>query len=66
LTCPQGKALAAEIGATLYTEISSKTRFGLNELFQSAIDIVLGKGAAGGKAGKKAASSGGKKSCLLL
>jgi len=65
VTTEMGKALAAEIGAALYTEISSKTRFGLNELFQSAIDLVVNKGAPSGKA-KKAASSGGKKSCLLL
>ena len=37
----QGKAMAAEIGARKYMEVSAKTHQGVDELFNEAVDIVL-------------------------
>ena len=41
VTQEQGKQLAKDIGAECYMELSSKTRQGLEEVFQYAIRIVL-------------------------
>jgi len=41
ITCEQGKAMADEIGAVRYMEVSSKTGKGLNDVFVEAVSLVL-------------------------
>jgi len=63
----KGQALAKELGALKYLEVSSKTGKGLNEIFNAAISLVLSErdgGSSSGKSGSKKAKK--KEGCLLL
>ena len=62
-----------EIGAVLYSEVSAKTRDGLDQLFDKVVDIVL-KARAEAEGGVDDDDDGGaivrgkkkKKACILL
>jgi len=73
ITTEQGKAMADEIGAVKYMEVSSKTGKGLNEVFNEAVNLVLKERDATEKGessenGKSASKSKKKKKdgCILL
>jgi Ras-related C3 botulinum toxin substrate 1 len=69
ITTEQGKAMADEIGAVKYMEVSSKTGKGVNEVFNDAVDMVLkereghGENQAPAKSSKKKSK---KEGCVLL
>jgi Ras-related C3 botulinum toxin substrate 1 len=72
ITLEAGQAMAKQIKAAKYLEVSSKTRQGLEEVFAQAIDLVLemrgissnkGEGEAKSPAVKPAAK---KKNCMIL
>jgi len=73
ITPEMGQAMAKQIKAAKYLEVSSKTRQGLEDVFNQAIDLVLemrgipSKTEEGGKAPQS--KSGGKKkekNCIIL
>lgn len=78
ITPDMGHAMAKQIKASKYLEVSSKTRQGLEEVFNQAIDLVLEmrgapvKGDHGGgeskNSGKSASGGKGKKdkNCIIL
>jgi len=75
ITPEMGQAMAKQIKAAKYLEVSSKTRQGLEEVFNQAIDLVLemrgipSKPDESGKGGQTKSSSGGKKkekNCIIL
>jgi len=71
ITGDQGKAMADEIGAVKYMEVSSKTGKGLNEVFNEAVNLVLKErdGEKGESSDHSKASKGKKKKkdgCILL
>jgi len=71
VTPEMGRSMAQEISAAQYLEISAKTRQGLVQLFQEAINtVVVARGLASGKSHTKANGPGGgggkKKNCALL
>jgi len=67
VTPEMGRSMAQEIAAAQYLEISAKTRQGLVQLFQEAINTVLVARGIVGKPHAKANSAGGKKkNCVLL
>jgi len=75
ITPEMGQAMAKQIKAAKYLEVSSKTRQGLEDVFIQAIDLVLEmrgvptKNEDGGKGHVKGSSAGGKKkekNCIIL
>jgi len=71
ISTEQGKAMADEIGAVKYMEVSSKTGKGLNEVFNEAVNLVLKERDATekGESLEKSASKSKKKKkdgCILL
>jgi Ras-related C3 botulinum toxin substrate 1 len=74
ITTQQGESLGKEIGCARYMEVSSKTGQGLADIFNQAVDLVIGQrgGPSGSisESGKSSHSSGGgsrkKKGCTLL
>jgi len=78
ITPESGQAMAKQIKASKYLEVSSKTRQGLEEVFNQAIDLVLEiRGVTSSKGGdhpnsdtgKPVGKSGGKKkdkNCIIL
>jgi len=81
ITAEMGQSMAKQIKAAKYLEVSSKTRQGLEDVFNQAIDLVLemrgvpskseGQGTETGKAssgGKQSSGSGKKKdkNCIIL
>lgn len=70
----KGESLGKEIGCARYMEVSSKTGQGLADIFNQAVDLVIGQrgGPSGSisESGKSSHSSGGgsrkKKACTLL
>lgn len=68
ITPEMGQAMAKQIKAAKYLEVSSKTRQGLEDVFNQAIDLVLEmrgipskSEGEGGKGSQSKSSSGGKK-----
>jgi len=71
ISAEQGKAMAEEIGAVKYMEVSSKTGKGLNEVFNEAVNLVLKDRDGGEKDSDNVKSSKAKKKkkgdgCFLL
>eukprot|EP01097_Dermamoeba_algensis_P002036 TRINITY_DN1811_c0_g1_i1.p1 TRINITY_DN1811_c0_g1~~TRINITY_DN1811_c0_g1_i1.p1 ORF type:complete len:264 (-),score=54.11 TRINITY_DN1811_c0_g1_i1:61-852(-) len=73
ITTEMGEDMAKQIGATKYIEVSSRTRFNLDEVFKQAVKITLDShgdvGAATGGAAAEGPSPTKKKQksgCLLL
>jgi len=76
ITPEMGQAMAKQIKAAKYLEVSSKTRQGLEDVFNQAIDLVLEmrgipskSEGEGGKGSQSKSSSGGKKkekNCNIL
>jgi len=69
ITFEQGKAMADEIGAIKYMEVSSKTGKGVNEVFNEAVELVLKERDGHGESGAAPAKSTKKKKkdgCVLL
>lgn len=63
LTPEEGEQLAKEIGAAHYIETSARTRKGVDEIFQKALDVRF----KGGKpSGTNNAGSGGESGCCIL
>jgi len=63
ITLEMGQSMAKQIKASKYLEVSSKTRQGLEEVFNQAIDLVLemrGVPSKGDAHGAEAGKSGGK------
>jgi len=65
VTKEQAEELAKEISATKYVEISAKTRFFLDELFDMAVRLVLAQ-RGGGDKGEAVKVRKKEKGCLLL
>jgi len=61
ITSEQGKAMADEIGAVKYMEVSSKTGKGLNEVFNEAVSLVLKERESGEKGDSHDSKSSSKK-----
>jgi len=58
----EGEAMAKDIGATKYVEVSAKTRKNLTKVFETAVDCVLeAKGGGGGSSSKSEAISSSSK-----
>jgi len=69
VTADQGRAIADEIKAVMYLEVSAKTRAGLVPLFQEAINVVLaarGDPTAKAKAGLNRIPKKEKTKCSLV
>jgi len=70
ITQEQGKAMADEIGAVKYMEVSSKTGKGLSEVFHEAVNLVLKERDSNEKEGSENGKSKSKKKkkdgCILL
>lgn len=73
ITPEMGQAMAKQIKAAKYLEVSSKTRQGLEEVFAQAIDLVLemrgissSKGDGEAKSPSVKSSSKPKKTCMIL
>jgi len=69
ITFDQGKAMADEIGAIKYMEVSSKTGKGVNEVFNEAVDLVLKEREGHGDSGPtpmKTTKKKKKDGCVLL
>ena len=64
LTAEEGEKLAKEIGAAHYIETSARTRKGVDEIFQKALDVRFAKG---GKAATPSnESKGNGDGCCIL
>ncbi|KAL9654685.1 hypothetical protein ABK040_006747 [Willaertia magna] len=69
LTAEEGEKLAKEIGATCYIETSARTRKGVDEIFQKALQVRFSKGAktgGGGNTGGGNSANTGKDGCCIL
>ena len=62
ITYEQGEAIARELGAAAYLECSSKTRQGVDQVFEAAVAAVVGGGSSRRKRSRAAAHRSG---CVL-
>jgi len=66
LTQEDGDKLAKEIGAAYYIETSARTRKGVDEIFQKALDVRFAKGGKPAAAGGSSGTSENKGCCIMM
>ena len=66
LTTEEGEKLGKDIGAAHYIETSARTRKGVDEIFQRALDVRFAKGGKTANTGGNSSGDSGKGCCIMM